>query len=190
MVQCLLFMNRESQLVIMQLKPQDVVVLLKLVGLEEDWSYRSLAHELFMSTGEIHNAIHRATRAQLFDAEQKRTRTQALEEFLVHGVKYAFPVERGSLTRGMPTSYAAPPLNKVIAAAQNELPPVWPDAEGAARGYKLEPLYRSVPKAARLDKALYELLALVDAIRDGRARERNLAIQHLRTHLRETNATT
>lgn len=172
----------------MQLKPQDVVVLLKLVGLKEDWSYRSLADQLHISTGELHNALKRATHAQLFDPEQKRPRTSALEEFLVHGLKYVFPAERGSLTRGMPTSYAAPPLNEVISAPQGDNPPVWPDAEGRSRGYKLEPLYPSVPKAARSDRALYELLALVDAIRGGSVRERNLAIDHLRNRLRGKNA--
>ncbi len=168
----------------MQLKPQDIVVLLKLLVLKEDWSYRSLAHELFMSTGEVHNAIDRAARAQLFDPELRRPRIQALEEFLVHGIKYAFPAERGSLTRGTPTAYAAPPLNEIITAAADEQPPVWPDPEGSARGYRLEPLYNSVPKAARQDKALYELLALVDAIRDGRARERKLAAEYLHKQLR------
>jgi hypothetical protein len=29
---------------------------------------------------------------------------KAVEEFLIHGVKYAFPVQRGEATRGMPTS--------------------------------------------------------------------------------------
>ena len=77
----------------MQLKPQDLVVLLKLVGLKQDWSYRSLAQELFMSIGEVHNALDRATRAQLFNADEKRPRRQALEEFLIHGAKYAFPRE-------------------------------------------------------------------------------------------------
>lgn len=173
----------------MQLKPQDVVVLLKLLSHQKGWSYRSLAQELFISTGELHNAIDRATRAQLLDAEQKKPRTQALEEFLVHGIKYAFPAERGSLTRGTPTAYAAPPLNEIISAEEHDFPPVWPDPEGSARGYKLEPLYPSVPKAARLDKSFYELVALVDAIRDGRARERNLAIEHLRSRLREKHAT-
>ncbi len=174
----------------MQLKPQDVVVLLKLVVLnDKDWSYRSLAEDLFMSIGEVHNALDRATRAKLFDADQKRPRAQALEEFLVHGIQYAFPAERGSLTRGIPTAYAAPPLNEIIAAAANEHPPVWPEPEGSTRGYKLKPLYDSVPKAARLDKPLYELLALVDAIRDGRARERSLAAEHLHKRLREKSAT-
>ncbi|MBS1997347.1 MAG: hypothetical protein JSS86_13595 [Cyanobacteria bacterium SZAS LIN-2] len=172
----------------MQLKPQDILVLLKLIGLEEDWSYRSLAQDLFMSTGEVHNALDRATKAQLFDSEQRRPRLQALEEFLVHGIKYAFPAERGSLTRGTPTAYAAPPLNEVITAGEGEHPPVWPDPTGAARGYKLEPLYDSAPKAARKDKTLYELLALVDAIRDGRARERTLAAEYLHKRLKAKHA--
>jgi hypothetical protein len=176
-------MNREQR-GDMQLKPQDIVVLLKLVRSDEDWSYRWLAHELYISVGEIHNALDRAARAQLFDAEQKRPRMQALEEFLVHGVKYAFPAERGAITRGMPTSYAAPPLDRVISLPDEGEQPVWPDPAGTVRGYKLEPLYESVPRAARLDQELYEMLALVDAIREGRARERALAAEHLHKLLR------
>lgn len=169
----------------MQLKPQDIVTLLKLVRQNEGWTYRTLANELFLSVGEVHNALDRAGRAQLFDAERKRPRMQALEEFLIHGIKYAFPAERGSITRGIPTGYAAAPLNKLIPLMENDYPPVWADAEGKVRGYKLSPLYDSVPKAAKLDKGLYELLSLVDAIRDGRARERKLAADYLRDLLRE-----
>jgi hypothetical protein len=36
-------------------------------------------------------------------------------------------------------------------------------------------LYKQAPKAALRDPVLYELLALADALRDGRARERKLA---------------
>jgi hypothetical protein len=61
--------------------------------------------------------------------------------------------------------------------------PVWPDPEGEVRGEELRPLYRSVPEAARRDPALYELLALVDAIRAGRARERTIAIEELKRRL-------
>lgn len=51
------------------------------------------------------------------------------------------------------------------------------------RGYALSPLYRSVPKAVERDPRLYELLALVDAVRDGRARERELAVKELSRRL-------
>jgi len=83
----------------------------------------------------------------------------------------------------MPTSYAAPPLNAVIVDSETGNPPVWSDAEGTVRGYALEPLFRSVPKAARRDPKLYELLALTDALREGRARERKLAQEALKKRL-------
>jgi len=139
-----------------------------------------------MSIGEVHNALDRAARAHLYDPERRQPRMLALEEFLLHGIKYAFPAERGALTRGTPTAYAAPPLNAIIASDEN--PPVWDDPSGTVRGYKLTPLYDSAPKAAKLDSALYQMLALVDAIRDGRARERELAGNQLRKRLRALNA--
>jgi hypothetical protein len=47
----------------------------------------------------------------------------------------------------------------------------------------LEPLYPSAVDAARRDPVLYECLALVDAIRVGRARERALAVDLLRKRI-------
>ena len=107
---------------------------------------------------------------------------KSLEEFLIHGVKYAFPPDHGGLTRGVATGYAAPPLKGMI-SQPNETPPVWPDPEGDTRGYEFSPLYKTVPKAALKDKMLYELLTIVDAIRDGRAREREIAIEELKARL-------
>lgn len=170
----------------MTLKPQDVFVLLKLVALgREPWTYQRLAVELSISQSEAHAAVRRAVSARLMsDATTANGRPvmASLLEFLVHGVRYAYPPERGSMTAGMPTGYAAPPLNKVI-VQPDEPPPVWPHAAGTVRGYSFEPLYPSVPAAAARDPSLYELLALVDAIRDGRARERNLAVKELEKRL-------
>lgn len=164
---------------LMTLKPQDIVILLKLVTLgNRPWSYSALALELGMSPSEVHSGIRRAAAARLFDTQRNVPVMRSLQEFLVHGVKYAYPPDRGQLTRGMPTSYAAPPLNSLIVQS-DEPPPVWPDPDGTMRGYEFMPLYRSVPKAAVRDQAFYELLALVDAIRDGRARERELAVKLL-----------
>lgn len=171
----------------MILKPQDVVVLLKLAALgDQPWTFQRLSVELSISQSEVHAAVRRAVGARLMSDAASSTgrplRPQLLE-FLVHGVKYAFPPERGEITRGVPTGYAAPPLNEQIAASSDP-PPVWPYAEGSVRGYAFAPLYRTVPEAALRDPALYELLALVDAIRDGRARERSLAEKALEKRLR------
>ncbi len=42
-------------------------------------------------------------------------------------------------------------------------------------GSSIMPLFKSVPEAAHKDERLYEMLALVDAIRLGNQREANLA---------------
>jgi len=161
-------------------KSQDVVVLLKWLCCPAVKSYADLASELGMSVGEVHSATQRTAQAGLFDLEGKRPRVNALREYLVHGVKYAFPAHRGAPSRGMPTSYAAPSLRDHFPREEaKDLPPVWPDPEGKVRGYAVEPLFPSVPYAARRDQQLYELLALVDALREGRARERNLAAAEL-----------
>jgi hypothetical protein len=165
----------------MPLKPQDLVVALKLVSLGgEKPAYSRLAHELSISPAEAHAAVQRAIKAGLLDA-QRRPNRRVLLDFILHGVRAAFFPERGGVTRGMPTAHAAPPLCEEIAG--DDLPPVWPDPEGEVRGETLEPLYRTVPTAARNDPRLYEMLALVDAIRIGRARERARAGKHLRERL-------
>ena len=102
-----------------------------------------------------------------------RVNRRALEEFLVHGLKYVFPARRGPLARGVPTAHSAPPLDKLI--VDDGTPLVWPDSEGTVRGETLEPIYKTAPMAARRDPRLYTSLVLIDAIRAGRARERKLA---------------
>lgn len=135
-----------------------------------------------MSSSEVHAAVKRAVESGLFRMAERAVNRNALLEFLVHGLKYVFPASRGGLTRGLPTSHAAPPL-KAQFRGRDELPPVWPDADGPVRGEGLEPLYKSVPRAARADAQLYEWLALVDAVRAGRARERELAVAELEQRL-------
>jgi hypothetical protein len=167
----------------MVLKPQDIFIQLKILAMgPRKWSFVLLANELGMSASEIHAGVQRAVAARLMDPSRKAPVRGALEEFLVHGLKYSFPPERGGLVRGLPTGYAAPPLLKSVAQPA-EPPPVWPDPDGSVQGMAFSPLYRTAPLAARRDPALYELLALVDAVRGGRARERNLAIRELKKRL-------
>jgi hypothetical protein len=92
-------------------------------------------------------------------------------------------VELGGPTIGLPTSYAAPPLNKHIVS--HSAVPVWPDSEGPVAGYEFAPLHKAVVCAARKDNSLYEFLTLIDALRGGRAREVNLATDEIVRRLRE-----
>jgi hypothetical protein len=168
------------------LKPQDVVVVLKLCEFEgRRPPLVQIAEDLSMSVSEVHAAVKRAQAAHLLHGPElgERPNCKALEEFLVHGLKYVFPAQHGAMTRGMPTSYAAEPLSRYIKPGDEPLP-VWPSPSGPVRGVTFEPLYPSVPDAARRDSFLYELLALVDAIRDGRVRERKMAEKELVARLR------
>jgi len=169
------------------LKPQDIVVALKLLGYGGSRPpFAEIARDLSMSPSEVHSAVKRCQAAHLLHGPEllDRPNVAALEEFLIHGIKYAFPAERGGASRGMPTAYAAEPLNHMIAPG-NEPIPVWPYAQGEKRGIAFKPLYRTVPIAAQRDPLLYKELALIDAIRDGRARERKLAEQELIKILRK-----
>lgn len=159
----------------MELNTLDVLVLLKLHLLESNpWTQSSLAEELCVVQSQVNASLKRAEAARLFSSTSKRISRQALAEFLIHGVKYAYPPSRGGLTRGIVTGYAAPPLDALIVQTDTP-PPVWPHPEGDRRGYAFEPLDKRAPNAALKDSSLYELLALVDAIRDGRPRETTLA---------------
>ncbi len=76
----------------MILKPHDIYILAKLaVGADAHWTYTGLSESLFMSTSEIHASIKRSLAAGLYDELQKLPITAALEEYLIHGVKYAYP---------------------------------------------------------------------------------------------------
>jgi hypothetical protein len=173
----------------MVLKPQDVFVALKLVALgRQPWTYLQLAGALFMSASEINAGVKRGLRARLLGPPPNgkgnpRPNLIALSEFLVHGLKYAFPPDRGALTLGVPTAHAAAPLSGQT-SPDTDPPPVWPHPGGTVKGYAYSPLYRSVPEAALADPGFYELLALVDAIRDPSSRVTNLAVRELNARLR------
>jgi len=168
------------------LKPQDVVILLKL-ALEprRSWSYNQLAYELRMSASEVHKGVGRLDHARLFNKQTKRPHRKAFEEFLVHGVKYAFAPDIGPVTRGVPTGFSAPVISHQFAPEDSEMDAyVWPHPEGQVRGPALTPLFPAAVEAARNDDGLYAALALLDAMRIGRARERSLAEKMLLEMLR------
>lgn len=149
---------------------QDIAVLLRL--LLPDGKTRlskDIATDLFLSPSEVSKSLKRSEEAGLIylGSGEKRVNRTGLLEFLAHGFKYTFPPKRGSMVRGLPTSYAAEPLKSQILADNDPLP-VWPYPHGTVRGVALDPLYKGAPKAALHDSRFYSLLALCDAIRSGR----------------------
>ena len=199
----------------MLLKPQDLLVALKLVALgSERWTYARLARELGLSASEAHAGVKRCLRSGLLlenatadlsgegdhsellsqdihPVKQRRHRglqanasgnpvrphDRFLAEFVIHGARFVFVPDRMPLAVGVPTSHSAPAFAGVFAPGTNDY--VWPHPNGQVRGLGIEPLHPNVPFAATQDARLYEMLALFDALRVGRARERGMAMDRL-----------
>lgn len=163
------------------MRPHDILVLMKIVSKgEEQWYIKDLAHELGISQSEVSESLHRSKIARLLDQDKKRLNRLALMEFIQHGLPYVFPAELGTLIRGIPTSHSAEPLNEIINA---EVDYVWPSATGTIQGLAIEPLHANVSHAITKDKKLYQMLTLIDAIRVGRQREKQMAIIELEKYI-------
>jgi hypothetical protein len=166
------------------LRPVDIPILLKLtLSGTSSLSFHKLAACLHLSSSEVYSSFKRSRLSGfLAPDEPKKVNRSALLEFLEHGLKYSFPAERGHSTRGIPTAYAAEPLKSAVQQGA-DLPPVWPYVKGKVRGYAFTPLYKHAAAASMDDTEFYQLLALVDALRDGRVRERQLAMDELKKRL-------
>jgi hypothetical protein len=159
------------------LKPQDLVVALKVaVNGARDFGLVALGQELGMALSAVHGAVGRCEQARLLSRADRSIKalTPSLLEFAVHGARYAFPPVHGGLSRGMPTSLAGPSLRERFDQTK-AMCPVWPDALGDAYGPSLVPLHHTVPQACRLDPKLFDVLTLIDAVRAGAVREREIA---------------
>jgi hypothetical protein len=163
------------------MKPQDVVVLLKVIAVNNDnWQQIPLAYSLKMSQSEVSQSVARSKFAGLLSDSGKKVMRQALYDFLQYGLAVVFPVKPGAVVRGIPTAHSTAPLNKEISSGEDY---VWPFAKGNVRGHGITPLYATVPQAALDDEQLYALLALADALRVGKIREKNIAVQELKNRI-------
>jgi hypothetical protein len=170
----------------MELKPQDLLVLFKAVAHpDKRWTYAELAEALCMSASETHASVKRAVACGLAVSPARgewQPVRPALLEFVQHGLRYVWPASIGAVKRGVVTSFGAEPLASRVNLVAGEAP-VWAHPEGKSKGPSLSPLYRTVPQAALADPKLHRLLALVDALRVGRARERALAAALLKEEM-------
>ena len=167
------------------MKPQDLVILLKKITEKgQSLSIRGLAESLSMSTSSVSESLERSKTAQLVDRNKQRVKGLALQEFLIYGIKYVFPLELGRVIRGLPTYISASPIKEQLAGNADNY--VWKYAQGNAKGQTVKPLYPTVPEAAMRDAELYELLVLVDTLRVvGRPREKEIAIKELTQRMKQ-----
>lgn len=163
------------------MRPQDIVILLKLISChDKPWQYRDLSAQLYIPISEISNSLKRSAKAGLYHADSRSVHRLALMEFIQFGLKYVFPTSPGTMVSGIATAHSHPFYKNLIKA---EMQYVWPYDGGNVRGLMIEPLHPNVPEAVMQDELLYTLLASVDILRVGRVREANMALAELRKAL-------
>lgn len=186
------------------MKSQDIVILLKLISLQDQelekgsaqlksesisgdpYAVRNLESLTGISKTEIAQSIKRSVASGIArkdnTSNEPRPHRRNLFNFIIHGLKFVFPANPGPMQRGIPTAFAAPMLEGLLISG-GSYNYVWPYAEGREMGQSVEPLFKSVPEATLKDQHLYEYLALVDAIRLGNQREVGLASDRLKTRM-------
>lgn len=152
--------------------PFDVVLALRL--LSAAGTLASIAEEMAVAPSQVHAALKRLERAGLLRADKgvRAANARALGEFILFGVQYAFPAERGPLADGIATAYSAPALAEHIDAIDVL---VWPTRADrlTVRGFSIKPLYGGAVRLVETSPETYRLLTLVDAMRLGEPRARN-----------------
>ena len=120
-----------------------------------------MAAALLLSGSQVHAALNRLEAARLVFKDSRSSRPH--------------------------TSNRRVPARLVFKDGRSSRPNTSAAEEFLVHGAKY--IFPAVPLAAQADSRLYELLALVDALRDGRARERSLAEREIVRRIRErTNA--
>ncbi|GEM46657.1 hypothetical protein [Deinococcus cellulosilyticus] len=168
----------------MNLKDQDVLLLVVLTSTSAPpQGYQGLADFTGISLSETHSSIKRLDRSGLVHKGEVgfKAHSQRALEFFLHAIKYLYPPEYGPETRGVATLHHVLPFSEHF---PEETPrTVWPDAEGTQRGTALIPIHKYAPSIARNHPQVHQTLALLDALRAGRNRERTLAEKHLSKRL-------
>ena len=166
------------------MRPTDLYVLIGgIASRGRGGSLRELASRLYVDHTLVHRALKNAEGAGLYRAEERRVNLASFEDLAIHAARFIAPAPLGGLTRGIPAAWAAKPMSELIRESGNEPPPVWPSADGPARGQELRPLHPSAVKVVN-DAALSRLLVIVDCLRAGDARVRDIAAKELSRELR------
>jgi DNA-binding transcriptional MocR family regulator len=162
------------------LSPSDIYVLAgTLADADKKPTLRELARELHIDHTLVHRALKRAEEAGLYRSASKQVNRANFEELMTHAARFIAPAALGELTRGTPAAWAAKPVSKRIRQQGDEPPPVWPDIEGVVRGQALQPLHPAAVRASQESPALSDLLSIIDSLRAGDVRVRQVAADEL-----------
>lgn len=143
--------------------------------------YSAMAERLGISKSTAHGSVQRLIKNRLVHRSARAMGTVAQGpalDFLSYGVPYAFAPNIVPVARGVVTGLRALDgggMNSFAGASAL----VWPSKLDDQMGVGIEPLVPAAPDIVHRDPPLYRMLAIVDALRVGDAREREVAREAL-----------
>lgn len=148
------------------IKPQDVVLLVRLFHRQGVITQGQLAQALFISVSEINAGLRRLGQSHLISLQNGCwvVHPEHFTEFLIRALPYIFPAERGEPTTGLRVKPDFALSSDWI--IEKDMQPVWPHEASSDQGFMLKPLYPTVPKACLQDTGLYQWMAVLDTLRD------------------------
>ena len=160
------------------MRPHDILIICKIIVNDRpDWKQTQLADDLFMSQSEISASLRRSDQARLLNKAEKVLYPQNIQDFLFYGFPYVFPAKLGPVQKGIKTSQSHPFFSAEFSPML--IPFVWPYLGEKDLGQTITPLHPRQAEAALKDKKLYQLLACLDVIRVGAAREKKMARENI-----------
>ena len=163
------------------IKPQDVLVACQLAILgNKPATHAWLSETLHLSSSTVFASLKSLKFAKLVTTSGSGPRVagQRLLEFLVYGVPTLYYPQKTEIVRGVATAVFSPHFRERFTAGK-DLPVVWPYSKGKETGEGLVPLYPSIPIACSKNPDLYQLMATIEILRIGKAREKDAAISYL-----------
>jgi len=157
------------------MQPQDLLIALFLI-LEKKKTYqKDIADRLKISRAAVSYSVNRLIKLNLLSQDKERIMAQTILDFIKYAIHIVYPAQQGPRVKGILTGDITLLDNTILSDDKY----VWKSSLGHDIGQEISPLYRSAPEIAASEPALYKALQLIDIIRIGNSREKNLAFKKL-----------
>jgi hypothetical protein len=145
------------------IKPQDIVILGKLLS-EKVWpSQTEIGISLKLSQAEVSHALKTLGYVGLINLPTKKINKLAVIEFITHALKYLYPIEKSGTGRGILIG----PSSSIFKGRvhSDEYSYIWPDPNGESKGIIVNPLIPQLTASIMENKILYNFLNIVEIFR-------------------------
>lgn len=146
---------------------------------EGPWSNAVIGDTLGLSKSQVHYSVKRCIQVGLIGEKTLAPRVDPMLEYIEHAIKFIHPPEWSGEDTGIPTAHSVEPLSDKINSPKVV---IWPNKNGI-KGLALKPIHHNVPVAAKKDRQLYEFMSLVEAFRSGKAREKMMALDEIKSRI-------